>query len=81
MFYRDELRKINIKRVKKISLTHPTTYQFTQLHFIFRQFIPFLLSLFIFINYELQKNFDPNALKRPVTRSKTAHERERQSGM
>ena len=73
--------KINIKRVKKISLTHPTTYQFTQLHFIFRQFTPFLLSLFIFINHKLQKTFDPNALKRPVTRSKTAHEREGQSGM
>jgi len=28
-----------------------------------------------------KKTFDPNALKRPVTRSKTAHEREGQSGM
>ncbi len=27
-----------------------------------------------------KKTFDPNALKRPVTRSKTAHERQ-QSGM
>ena len=28
-----------------------------------------------------KKTFDPNALKRPVTKSKTAYEREGQSGM
>ena len=28
-----------------------------------------------------KKTFDPNAMKRPVTRSKTAHERGGQSGM
>ena len=103
----------SIKRVKKCSLTHPTTYQFTltqstlllnyvfssvNLHsclttfFIFcqftlsliyvfyqiRQFTPFLLFLYLYLlTMSTKKTFDPNAMKRPVTRSKTAHEKGR----
>src|SRR5436190_23981292 len=68
--------KINIKRVKKISLTHPTTYQFTQLHLFSINLYLFCFLYLYLLTMSSKKTFDPNALKRPVTRSKTAHERE-----
>src|SRR5437588_5504375 len=68
--------KINIKRSKK-SLLH------IQQHINSHNYILFSVNLHLFcflylylLTMSSKKTFDPNALKRPVTRSKTAHERE-----
>src|ERR1051325_6873605 len=98
-FIRDELRKINIKRVKKSLLhiqqhinLHSTLliyYILSSVNLCFYLTTFYLPSIYTFSTFlylylltmSSKKTFDPNALSRPVTRSKTAHEREGQSGM
>src|SRR2546430_5617004 len=57
-------------------------YTLAYLHFLSNSSIYtfFTFSLFILLTMSTKKTFDPNTLKRLVTRSKTAHERQ-QSGM
>ena len=53
-------------------------YTLAYLHFLSNSsiYIFFTFSLFILLTMSTKKTFDPNALKRPVTRSRTAHERQ-----